>query len=93
MVWEESKHTSLRVTMASVIMSAKTRQYTFQIENRSFPQLHTMNATTKNNARPHRDVVEGLELTLVRGMSGGGGLCLGCGSFGRHDEELMEVLE
>jgi hypothetical protein len=80
--------------IASVIMSARTRQFGIQFKNRSSPQLHTMYATKEIYARSHRDVVvERLELTLVAGVVRGSGLGLGCGCFGRHIDELISCIE
>jgi hypothetical protein len=80
--------------MASVIMSAKTRQSIIQSKNQSSPQLHTMYATEKNHVRSLRKVVLGrFELTLVTGVVRGGGLGLGCCGFGRHFDELMYLIE
>jgi hypothetical protein len=80
--------------MASVIMSAETRQSTVQSKNQSSPQLHTIYATEENHARSHRKVVlRRFELTLVAGVVRGGGLGLGCCGFGRHFDELMYCIE
>jgi hypothetical protein len=81
---------SFKVMMASLIMSARTRQYTLQSKIQSSPQLHTMYATKENHARSHGEaVLTRLELTLVAGVVGGSGLGLGCCGFGRHFDELM----
>jgi hypothetical protein len=71
--------------MASVIMSARARQFMVQTKNKSYPQLHTSYATKENHVRSHCDVVwERLELTLIAGVIRGSGLGLGCCGFGRH---------
>jgi len=76
--------------IASVIMSAKTRQSMLQIKIEGYLQLNTIYATKETYARSHHDVLwKRFELTLVAGVVRGGGLCLGCGCFGRHFNELM----
>jgi hypothetical protein len=85
---------SFKVVMASVIMSAETRQSRLQSKIQSSSQLYTMYATEKSHARSHRQaVLRRLELTLVAGVVRGGGLGLGCCGFGRHGDELMYCIE
>ena len=81
----EGKHTSLRLTIASVIISAMTRQFMLEWKIESSYQLQKSCATKAIHTRSQCDVVVGrVELTLVAGMIGGSGLGLGCCGFGRH---------
>jgi hypothetical protein len=78
--------------MASVIISAMTRQFMLEWKTESSYQLRKSCAIKAIHARLQCDVVVWrVELTLVAGMIGGSGLGLGCCGFGRHFEELVDL--
>jgi len=78
--------------MASVIISAMTRQFMLEWKIERSYQLRKSCAIKAIHARSQCDVVVGrVELTLVAGVVRGGGLGLGCCGFGRHFEELVDL--
>jgi hypothetical protein len=61
--------------MASLIMSARTRQSMLQSKIQSSPQLHTMYATKENYARSHGEAVSE-EAALALGAAALGGILM-----------------
>lgn len=92
---ESLRLTSLRVVIASVIMSAKTRQHIVQSRIKPHRQLQLISATRDIATRLKRDVVVGnWKLTLKAAMAGsGGGLGLGCSRLWRHRGVVGRCIE